>query len=80
VVVLPGYEWLETIPGRRGGRPTVKGTRVTVDDVLDVLAAGWEPREVAEEFVILLEALYGALKFEPRILKRVVVVSKAPNR
>ena len=47
MVLLPGYKWLEVVPGRRGGRPGVKGTRVTVDDILEMLAAGWRPEEVA---------------------------------
>jgi len=45
----------------------VKGTRITVDDILEMLAAGWEPREVAEEFDIPLEAVYEALSL---LLKR----------
>ena len=50
MAVLPGYKWLEVVSGRRGGRPTVKGTRVSVDDILEMLAAGWKPEEFAEEF------------------------------
>jgi len=29
-LLLPGYKWLEVVPGRRGGRPTVRGTRITL--------------------------------------------------
>jgi len=79
VVDLPGYKWLEIVPGRRGGRPTVKGTRVTVDDILEMLAAGWKPEEVAEELEIPLEAVYEALKFASEVLKRVVVIAEAPS-
>ncbi len=74
MVLLPGYRWLEVVPGRRGGRPTVKGTRITVDDVLELLAAGWNPKEVAEEFDIPAEAVYEALRFASETLKRVVIV------
>ena len=52
---LPGYRYLEVVADRRGGRPTVKGTRVTVNDILDMLAAGWKPEGVAEEMDIPLE-------------------------
>ena len=72
-------KWLEVVPGRRGGRPTVKGTRVSVDDVLDMLAAGWEPEEVAEEFDTPLEAVYEALKFASRALRRVTVVAETSS-
>ncbi len=80
MVVLPGYKWLEIVPGRRGGRPTVKGARITVDDILEMLAAGWKPEEVAEEFEIPLEAAYEALKFASKALRRVVVVAETPSR
>ena len=62
-MLLPGYKWLEVVPGKRDGRPTVRGTRITVDDILDMLAAGWKPEEIAEEFDISLEAVYEALRF-----------------
>ena len=79
MVLLPGYKWLEVVPGKRGGRPTVRGTRVTVDDILDMLAAGWKPEEVAEEFDIPLEAVYEALRFASETLKRVRVVAEASS-
>jgi len=47
MVLIPGYKWLEVVPNRRGGRPTVKGTRITVDDILEALASGWSVEEVA---------------------------------
>ena len=75
MVVLPGYRYLEVVPGRRGGRPTVKGTRVTVDDILEMLAVGWKPEEVAEELDIPLEAVYEALRFASETVKRVTVVA-----
>ena len=79
MVLLPGYKWLEVVPGKRGSRPTVKGTRITVDDILDMLAAGWKPEEVAEEFDIPLEAVYEALRFASKTLKRVRVVAEASS-
>ena len=80
MVLLPGYKWLEVVPGRRGGRPTVKDTRVSVDDILDMLAAGWRPEEVAEELDIPLEAVYEALRFASKVLKRVTLVAETPSR
>ncbi|GBF09061.1 hypothetical protein apy_07860 [Aeropyrum pernix] len=76
MVLLPGYKWLEVVPGRRGGRPTVKDTRVTVDDILDMLAAGWKPEEVAEELEIPLEAVYEALRYASEAVRRVTIVAK----
>lgn len=80
MVVLPGYKWLEVVSGRRGGRSTVKGTRITVDDILEMLVVGWKPEEVAEELEIPLEAVYEALRFASRAVKRVVVVAEASSR
>ncbi len=79
MVVLPGYRYLEVVPGRRGGRPTVKGTRITVDDILEMLVVGWKPEEVAEELDIPLEAVYEALRFASETVKRVTVVAEASS-
>ena len=75
MVQLPGYKWLEVVPGRRGGRPTIRGTRVTVDDVLEALANGWSAEEVAENYRIPLEAVYEALRYALESLRKVEVVS-----
>jgi len=40
--------WIE--PGKRGGRPVVRGLRITVYDVLGWLADGMTPAEVLEDF------------------------------
>ena len=73
--VLPGYRWLEVVPGRRGGRPTVGGTRVTVDDILEALASGWRPEEVAENYGIPVEAVWEALRFAAEAVRRVEVIA-----
>ena len=57
-----------------GGKPVVKGTRVTVDVVLESLANGWSVEEVAEEFKIPREAVLEALKYALKILRVVSVV------
>ena len=75
MTILPGYKWLEIVPDRRGGRPTVKGTRVTVDDILEALANGWKPEEVAENYRIPLEAIYEALRYASETIRKVVVIA-----
>lgn len=37
-------------PGKGGGRPCVRGLRITVYDVLDYLAAGMTPEQIVEDF------------------------------
>ncbi len=75
MVTLPGYKWLEVVPGRRCGRPTVKGTRVTVDDILEALANGWSVEEVAENYRIPVEAVYEALRYASEAIKKVEVIA-----
>lgn len=36
-------------PGKMGGRPCIRGLRIRVVDVLDLLAAGLSPAEICEE-------------------------------
>ena len=40
-------------PGKRGGRPCVRGMRITVADVLSYLAAGMSQDEVLDDFPYL---------------------------
>lgn len=50
------YRHVVTVePGKRGGRPTIRGLRITVYDVLSYLAAGMSHREILDEFPYLTE-------------------------
>ena len=42
-------------PGKRGGKPCIRGMRITVYDVLEYLAAGMSQQEVLQEFPYLTE-------------------------
>ena len=45
------YQKLITIePGKRGGKPCIRGLRITVSDVLDYLASGMTEDEVLRDF------------------------------
>ncbi len=37
-------------PGKRGGKPCVRGLRITVDDVLSYLASGMTEAEILADF------------------------------
>lgn len=43
-------------PGKRGGRPCVRGLRITVYDVLEMLAGGMSEAEILEDFPELVTA------------------------
>jgi uncharacterized protein (DUF433 family) len=50
------YKDLITIePGKRSGKPCIRGMRITVYDVLEYLAAGMTHQEVLEDFPYLTE-------------------------
>jgi uncharacterized protein (DUF433 family) len=37
-------------PGKRSGKPTIRGTRMTVTDVLEYLAGGMTEEEILSDF------------------------------
>ena len=37
-------------PGKRGGKPTIRGMRITVQDVLEYLAGGMSEDEILSDF------------------------------
>jgi len=50
------YQDIITIePGKRGGKPCIRGMRITVYDVLEYLASGMSQEEVLKEFPYLTE-------------------------
>ena len=75
MALFPGYKRLEVIPGRRSDRPTVRGTGITVDDILEDLAAGWSADKIAENYGISREAVLEAIRYALNVLRRVEVVA-----
>jgi uncharacterized protein (DUF433 family) len=50
------YQDIITIePGKRGGKPCIRGMRITVYDVLEYMASGMSQEEVLKEFPYLTE-------------------------
>jgi uncharacterized protein (DUF433 family) len=50
------YEDIITIePGKRGGKPCIRGIRITVYDVLSYLASGMTHKEILADFPYLTE-------------------------
>ena len=51
-------------PGQCGGRPCIRGMRVRVKDILDMLAAGVKEQEILKDFPYLeREDIQAALEF-----------------
>jgi uncharacterized protein (DUF433 family) len=50
------YSKIITIePGKRGGKPCIRGMRITVYDVLEYLASGMTPQEILADFPYLTD-------------------------
>lgn len=50
------YKDLITIdPGKRGGKPCIRGMRITVYDVLEYLASGMTHQEIFDDFPYLTQ-------------------------
>ena len=63
-------------PDQCGGRPCVRGMRIRVSDVLDLLAAGLTSGEVVEELPDLeLEDVAACLRFASRRLGHPVLAA-----
>jgi uncharacterized protein (DUF433 family) len=60
-----GWEELITVtPGVRSGKPCVRGTRITVQDVLEYLAAGMTEAQIVTDFPSLTsESIRAVLAF-----------------
>ncbi len=65
-------------PGLMGGRPTIRGLRFPVGDVLELLASGLSEREILDEHPVLeREDIQAALLYASLRLKNTAVVHAA---
>ena len=67
-------------PKVMGGKPVIRGTRITVDLILELLASSMTPKEIAEDYKISIEDVRAALLYAAKILGReeiVIVEAKA---
>ena len=63
-------------PQQCGGRPCIRGMRIRVSDVLDLLANGLSPKDIVEEMPDLeLEDVRASLRFASRRLNHPVVAA-----
>jgi uncharacterized protein (DUF433 family) len=45
-------------PGKRGGKPCIRGLRMTMYDVLDYLASGMTPEQIVTDFDYLSSRIF----------------------
>ena len=66
----PDYTGIITVePGKRGGKPCIRGLRITVYDVLEYLASGMTEPEILADFPDLThEDIQACLAFDRNYL------------
>ncbi|MCA8972848.1 MAG: DUF433 domain-containing protein [Planctomycetes bacterium] len=73
--------WTDRItiePGKRGGKPCIRGLRITVSDILEYLASGMSEDEILGDFPELERAdIRAALAFAAERERRLVEVRRA---
>lgn len=53
---MNSYKEIITVePGKRGGKPCIRGMRITVYDVLEYLASGMTQEQILKDFPYLTE-------------------------
>jgi uncharacterized protein (DUF433 family) len=69
------YRQIITIePGKRGGKPCIRGLRISVSDVLDYLAGGMSEQEILRDFPDLTaEDIRACLAFAADRERRLIV-------
>lgn len=68
---------ITTKKGLCGGRPTIRGLRIRVQDVLDLLAAGSSRAEILEDYPYLEDAdITAALQYAARALDHAVIAAE----
>ncbi len=66
----PGYNWIIVDPQMLGGSPTIKGTRLSVELVLQSLASGMTPQQINEEYGSFpVECIPEVLRFAANLAK-----------
>ena len=70
-MIFPGHPLITTNPDICFGKPTVRGTRMRVCDILDMLGAGMTEAEIIEDFdFVSQEDIRASLRFASVVLER----------
>ena len=63
-------------PNVLGGKPIIKGTRISVDFILELLSSGMSYDEILKEYRHLKkEDILGALNYAAKVIKREDIIS-----
>jgi uncharacterized protein (DUF433 family) len=64
--------WQERIvvePNVLVGKPTIRGTRLAVEFIIDLLAQGWSNEDIIENYCITIEDIRACLRYAGEALK-----------
>jgi uncharacterized protein (DUF433 family) len=68
-----GFDRITSNPDVCGGRPCIRGTRVRVKDILDLLAAGADRAEILEDYPYLdADDIAAALRYASQYMDHAV--------
>ncbi len=71
------HERITIEPDKRGGKPCIRGMRITVYDILDYLASGMTEAEILSDFPYLeAEDIRASLAFAADIERKLMAVPK----
>ena len=74
----PLLDRITILPGVMGGKPTVRGLRFPVSDILELLSSGLTEKEILEQHPILeREDISAALLYASMKIKNTVVIHAA---
>jgi uncharacterized protein (DUF433 family) len=67
-------DWIVSSPGVLGGKPCVRGTRISVEHILELLASGAGREDILRAHPqVTAEGLIAALQYAARSLKNEVI-------
>jgi uncharacterized protein (DUF433 family) len=73
-------KWIESHPEIKMGKPVIKGTRISVETLLEKLAAGETIEQLLESYPRLhKEAILAAIGFAAEILKADIIYPTPPE-
>lgn len=62
-------------PGVMGGKPVIRGTRIPVYFILELLSNGWSVEDILREYLQLTrEDVLAAVKYAAKVLREEVVI------
>ncbi len=75
-MVEPFLDRIEVDAEKLGGKPVIKGTRIPVALILELVASGMKPEEIVKEYPELsLEDIKAALLYAARLTEKEILLA-----